>query len=362
MDRDVLRSPHQLVRQGPAKQLTEEAAMRAPDHDLSDILELGKTKKFRRQIAAGQRLGLRAECFGELHGVVPPPARGVIEIGAGSFHRDRDPGRIHQVGKALGCPYDRRGNRIGSDAGQNALTRRPRPFDGLRLHARNQIDIDALGRAPQRQFAQSGQILRFEKALDSARGGVLDIDFSFRQAPEQFVGRKIDQDNLVGLVEYRIRHGLAHAHLGDLQHHIVEAFEVLDIERGPHVDAGGQQFIDVLPALGVAATRHVGVGVFVHQQQARPAPERRVEVEFLHDLIAVDNRIARENVKALNQLLGLAPAMGLNQTRHDIAPARFLGAGGGEHGKGLTNARRGAEKNLQVPAPLLLGQGKQGVR
>ena len=54
--------------------------------------------------------------------------------------------------------------------------------------------------------------------------------------------------------------------------------------------------------------------------------------------------------------------MGLDQARHDIAPARFLGAGGCEHGVGLADAGRGAEKNLQMPPALFLGQGKQGVR
>ena len=84
-------------------------------------------------------------------------------------------------------------------------------------------------------------------------------------------------------------------------------------------------------------------------------------IELLHDLVAVDDRLARQNLEAFDQLLGLAPAVGLDQARHDIAPARFLGAGGGQHGVGLADAGRGAEKNLQMPAALLLGEGQQGV-
>jgi len=38
--------------------------------------------------------------------------------------------------------------------------------------------------------------------------------------------------------------------LGD---HVVDAFDVLHVDRGVDVDAGGQQFAHVLPTLGVAA-------------------------------------------------------------------------------------------------------------
>ena len=42
---------------------------------------------------------------------------------------------------------------------------------------------------------------------------------------------------------------------------------MLDIQGGPHIDAGAEQLLDVLPPLGGARTRGVGMGVFVHQQE-----------------------------------------------------------------------------------------------
>ena len=57
-------------------------------------------------------------------------------------------------------------------------------------------------------------------------------------------------------------------------HLIVETFQVLDVDRSEDVDAGGEQFLNVLPALGVATAGGVAVGQFVHQHQGRPGREQ----------------------------------------------------------------------------------------
>src|SRR4029453_10435443 len=103
---------------------------------------------------------------------------------------------------------------------------------------------------------------------------------------------KIDKDDLVGFVEHGIRHCLAHPDFGDFLHDVVQAFEVLNVKRGPEVDSCCEQFVNILPPLGMAATRHIGVGILVNKQQARPSLERRVEIELMHDLVAVDDRLS----------------------------------------------------------------------
>ena len=65
-----------------------------------------------------------------------------------------------------------------------------------------------------------------------------NIDLAFLEALDQVVGRQVDQLDGVGAVENRIRHGLAHAHVRDLRDHVVQAFDVLDVDRGIDVDAG----------------------------------------------------------------------------------------------------------------------------
>ncbi len=59
---------------------------------------------------------------------------------------------------------------------------------------------------------------------------------------------------------------------------VVERLEVLDVERRDHVDAGVEQLLDVLPALLVARSGRVGVGVLVDEHDCGPAgagPRRR---------------------------------------------------------------------------------------
>ena len=74
-----------------------------------------------------------------------------------------------------------------------------------------------------------------------------------------------------GLIEDRVGHGFAHAHARDLRDHIVEALDVLDVERGIDVDAVVQQLFHVEIALGMAASRRIRVGELIDQCDLRMA-------------------------------------------------------------------------------------------
>ena len=200
---------------------------------------LAKRSSSAGRSVAGQRLRLGAEAFRQLHRLIEPlaappsssvaPGRSTVTAIHGASIRSASRLAVRTTVGEIG---------IGPDAGEDALAGRPWPFDRLRLHALDQIGVDPLGGAAQRELAQRGQILRLEEILDRARGGVLHVDLALGETLEQFVGRKVDQHDLVGLVEHGVGHGLAHPHLGDLLHDVVEAFEMLDVERGPDVDAG----------------------------------------------------------------------------------------------------------------------------
>jgi len=73
----------------------------------------------------------------------------------------------------------------------------------------------------------------------------------------------VDQHDVGGVAQHRVGNGLTHGDAGDARDDVGEALDVLDVERGPHVDMRVEQFLDVLPAFGMAAVESVGVGEFV---------------------------------------------------------------------------------------------------
>ena len=108
---------------------------------------------------------------------------------------------------------------------------------------------------------------------------------------DQVVGRDVDHLDVVGALEDRVRHRLAHPDAGDPGDDVVQALDVLDVQRRVDVDAGGEQLLDVLVALGVAAAGGVGVGELVDERERGAAGEDRVEVHLLErPALVVDAR------------------------------------------------------------------------
>ena len=97
----------------------------------------------------------------------------------------------------------------------------------------------------------------------------------------------VDEFELVGAADDVVGHGLALDGAGDPRDDVVERLEVLDVERGDHLDAGVEQLLDVLPPLLVARARGVGVGVLVDEHDFGPAGEDRVDVQFVQHGVAV---------------------------------------------------------------------------
>ena len=274
---------------------------------------------------AGNGHGLAAERFRQPQRVGQPVALLLGQLQAAPcLDRDRGPWRMQPVRQPLCHAHEARRTRILADANQNAFACRPGPGDRIGLHMRQELLVDALGGAAQRQLAQRGQIARREIMLERALGLLGDIDLALLQARDQIVGRQIDQLDRIGAVEHRIRHRLAHPHMGDLGDDVVEAFDVLDIDRGIDVDAARQQFLDVEIALGMAAAGDVGVGEFVDQRDLRAARDQRVKVHLFQNLVLVGGALARDDFEAFEQRLGLHPAMGFDRADHDIEPGLSL--------------------------------------
>ena len=187
----------------------------------------------------------------------------------------------------------------------------------------------------------------FERAL----GLLGNIDLALLEPRNQVVRREIDQFNGIGTVEHRVRHGLAHPDMGDLGNHVVEALDMLDIDRGVNVDAVGQQFLDVEIAFRVPAAWRIGMGEFVDQCDIGMARDQRVQIHFLERLIPVGETFARQDFQAREQRLGLRPAVGLDHADDHVGAGLQFGVRALQHLVGLADAGGGADEDLE-PAGL----------
>ena len=170
--------------------------------------------------------------------------------------------------------------RVRADAAKQRRLGLPDPVDRLVGAIRLNVFLDPIGRAAQRELAQRHQVALAEKVSRGALDLFGKIDLAGLEPRQQLVGRDIDQNDIVGFVEERIGDGFPYPDAGDAADDVVQALQMLDVERRENIDAGGQQLVDVLPALRMPRTRRVGMRQLVDQDQRGPALERRVEVEF----------------------------------------------------------------------------------
>ena len=236
------------------------------------------------------------------------------------------------------------------------------------VHVHAHLRVHALGGAAQRELAQSDQVALAEEVLDGLLSLLGHVHLAVLEALEELVGRQIDQLDLVGLLEYRIRHGLADHDPGDLRDDVVEGLEVLHVHGRVDVDAGVEKLDDVLPALGVSEAGGVRVRELVDEDQGGTARERGVEVELAQRGSAVIDHPRRKDLEPLEQRVGLGPAVSLDAPDEHVDPVGLLLAHGLQHRVGLADPGGGAEEYLQL-SPMVTrflrldtGQERLGIR
>ena len=324
------------------------------DHVVGDVAVAGRQSDgfAAERLGKPQRVGdAVALLLGQLHGA---PALDV----------ERRPGPMQPVGEPLGVTHEAGRARVLADANGNALAGRPRALDGVRLHLAEQLLVDPLGGAAQRELAQRGEVGGREEMLERALGLLGDVDFAFLEPLDQIVRRQIDQFDRIGAIEHGVRHGFAHAYMSNLRDDVVEALDVLDIDRGIDVDAVAHQLFDVEIALRMAAAFGVGVGKLVDQHDLRPPRDDRIQVHFLERLAAVFDAAPGNDFEAFQQRLGFLAAVGLDHADDDVVAVLQPRVGLVQHFVGLADAGRGADENPQLAdAPLLAARRfEQGFR
>ena len=242
----------------------------------------------------------------------------------------------HQ-GQAAGAAVDHQ---------QHALARRPGTVDGVAAHVVDHLIVHPLRRPPQRQFPQGCEVAGQEVMLHRSLRLVRQVDFALVQPLDQVLGGEVDQLDVVRAVDDRVGHRLAHPDAGDSGHHVVQALDVLDVQRGVDVDPGPKQLLDVQVALRVPAAGCVGVGEFVHQHELRVPDQHGVEVHLLHRVAAIFDPAPRDDLQSLQQRQRLLAAMRLGDADHHVHPVALASGGGEQHLVRLADARGGAQEHL----------------
>ncbi|MCY1231016.1 hypothetical protein D9M72_434520 [compost metagenome] len=277
--------PGHALGQGVGKRLTQKAHRKGlaarTDDDLRRMFATRKLQDLLDEVVADDAARLGAKLFGKTKGLVEPAH--ILTIAAltvGALNEDDNPGSVQSLCQPA-CGADHLlGKRIGTDADEQALAARPNAFDRILLEVVDHLVVDPVGRAPERQFAQCRQVAEAKEAIDSTLGAVGQVYLALLQPLDQFGRREIDEQHLVGPLQYRIRHPLAHRHASDLRNDIGKTFQVLDVERCPDIDAGGDQFLDVLIALRMPAFSRVAVSELVNDDDLGTSGKGRIQVEL----------------------------------------------------------------------------------
>ncbi|MNQ39967.1 hypothetical protein D3C85_536060 [compost metagenome] len=360
VNRDAARLAQQFRRQRPPQPFGQAAVAPLGQDDLGDVVLMGVIHDGAHHVVAAEDHRPPAQLLGQLQRVgqlarrthAVPRARGSVDVGHG-------PGRVHHHVRQPPTGADQgRGHGVAGDQHQNPLARRPRPRHPLLAQSGHQLIIHRLGRAAQGQLAQGRQVLDLEEVVRGQPRRLGHIDLALGQTLAQFLRGDVHQFDVVGARQGAVRHAFTLPDAGDAQHHVRQAFQVLDVQRGPDVDPGVQDLLHVLPALGMARAGGVGVGVFVDQQQAGAARHGAVQVELQQGPVAIGDGAAGHDLQPAQQAHGLLAAVGLDHADDDVVALGFAAAGGAQHLIGLADAGRHAQKNLQPPT---LSRGGRGL-
>ena len=232
----------------------------------------------------------------------------------------------------------------------DALTGLPGPGDVVGLPILLQRVVDPVGGPEQSQLAERVEVAGPEVVRQGRVDLLGRVDVAVGQASSQRLGGHVLELDLVGRPHHGVGNRLALRYTGDLLDHVVDRLQVLDVDRGDDVDAGLQQLLDVLPALGVARARDIGVGELVDERHLGPAGQHGVDVHLLERRTAVVERAARDHLQAVDHLRGVPAAVGLDEPHDHVGAALRATVALAEHGVGLAHPGCCAEVDPELSA------------
>ena len=241
-----------------------------------------------------------------------------------------------------------------SDGNDDAFARLPGVGDLVLFAIFLQRRVDLVGQPQQRKFAQRRQVSAPEVVGERRVDAFGSVDVAVGKPAPQRLRCDVDQLDLVGGAHHFVGHLLLLFDAGDLGDDVVQAFQMLDVDRGDDGDSGVEQLLDILPSLRVLAAGSVGVGEFVDQHDLRVTGQHRSHVELGEALAAILDVARRDGLDAGEQVCGLLAAVRLDDRRHHIGAALPPTMRLPEHRVGLTDAGRRPQVDAQLTALLLV--------
>ena len=181
--------------------------------------------------------------------------------------------------------------------------------------------LDAVGHPQERQLPQSAEVPLPEVVPEGRVDLFGRVDVPVGHAPAERMRCHVDELLLVGGPHDLVGDRLSLRDPGDALDDVVHGLEVLDVHGRDHVDARGQQLLDVLPSLRVARPGHVRVRELIDERDLR-RPCQSVDVHLLERRASILDRAARQHFEVRDLLGGARTTMGLDETHDDVGAAR----------------------------------------
>ncbi|MCY1239628.1 hypothetical protein D9M72_524350 [compost metagenome] len=151
--------------------------------------------------------------------------------------------------------------------------------------------------------------------------------------------------DLVGPAHDLVGHGFGLADVGDGVDDVAEGGQVLDVDRGEDVDAGVEEFVDVLPPFGMPAAGDVGVGVFVDDGCLGCPGQYGVQIHLIEFGAPVRQPPWRDDFQPVKQRAGVGTSVVQGERDDDVLATFAQTVGFLEHFVGLADSRGGPQEN-----------------
>ena len=343
------REPDHGADDRPVDELAPARAFLGAEHDLRGVESASRLDQRLADVGAGHLAVAAAQALHQAALLFEQTGGRRRQAGLRA-HVHRDQVGVETLGHARRAAHEPVAVRRPREGDQDPLARLPGLRDAVADAVLGEAFLDPVGDPQKRELAQRSQVAGAEVVAEGGVDALGGVDVAAREPSPDRLDGEVDELQLVGAAHDLVRDGLALHDAGDLLYHVVEGLEMLDVEVGDHADPRVEQLLDVLPALLVAAPRHVGVREFVDERQLRTTREERVEVHLLEGRVPIRDGRPGHDLELADLVGGPLPAVRLDEAHHDVLAARPAAATLVQHRVGLADAGSGAEVDPQRAA------------